>query len=61
MPLIAIGMPGPFEWVIIFGIVLLLFGARRIPEVFGSIGKGLKSFRDAQNEPLEDSDEVKPD
>ncbi|PSQ91487.1 MAG: twin-arginine translocase TatA/TatE family subunit, partial [Bacteroidetes bacterium SW_4_67_19] len=27
------GMPGPFELIIIFLVVLLVFGAKRIPEI----------------------------
>jgi len=50
MPLPAIGMPGPFELVVIFLIVLLLFGAGRVTQVFEAFGKGLRSFRDAQKE-----------
>lgn len=46
----AIGMPGPFEWVVIFLIVVVLFGAKRIPEIFDAMGKGLKTFRDAQRD-----------
>ncbi len=35
-----------FDKLLILGlIVLLLFGAKRIPEVFGSVGKGIKEFK----------------
>lgn len=37
-----IGFP---EIVIILLIVLLLFGAKRIPEIAGSFGKGIKEFK----------------
>jgi len=41
--------------VIIFLIILVVFGAGKLPQVFESFGKGMKSFRDAQKEddPLE--------
>jgi sec-independent protein translocase protein TatA len=42
--------------VIIFLIILVLFGAGKLPQVFESFGKGMKSFRDAQKE--EDTIEV---
>jgi sec-independent protein translocase protein TatA len=35
---------GPLEIVILLVIVLLLFGAKRIPEVGGSLGKGIRNF-----------------
>lgn len=46
----ALGMPGLPEMLVILVIVLLLFGAGRLPSVFRSLGEGLKSFRDAQRE-----------
>ena len=42
------GMIGPWELGIILVIVLILFGAGRLPQVFETFGKGIKSFRDAQ-------------
>ncbi|MBN2800066.1 MAG: twin-arginine translocase TatA/TatE family subunit [Deltaproteobacteria bacterium] len=57
MSVIALGMPGPFEWVFIFLIVIVLFGARRIPEIFEAMGKGVKTFRDAQREEPPSKDE----
>jgi sec-independent protein translocase protein TatA len=41
---LAIGMPGPFEWIIIAGIGLLVFG-KRLPEVGRSLGKGIVEFK----------------
>lgn len=43
-------MPGPAELLIILVIVLVLFGAGRIPEVFEALGVGLKKFREAQED-----------
>ena len=39
------GMPGGTELLIIFGIVILLFGAKKIPELAKGIGKGIKNFK----------------
>ncbi|MBD0402376.1 MULTISPECIES: twin-arginine translocase TatA/TatE family subunit [unclassified Flammeovirga] len=44
------GMPGGFEWVIIGLVVLLLFGAKRIPELARGIGSGIREFKDAKNQ-----------
>ncbi len=45
-----IGGIGPWEMAVVLVIVLILFGAGRLPQVFGSLGKGLKEFRDAQKD-----------
>ena len=34
-----------WEIAMIFVVVLLLFGARRIPEIAGSLGKGIREFK----------------
>src|SRR5688500_11195724 len=44
LPTLAIGMPGPFEWIIIAGLGLLIFG-KRLPEVGRSLGKGIVEFK----------------
>jgi sec-independent protein translocase protein TatA len=41
---------GPTELFIGLIIVLLLFGAKRIPEIAGSFGKGIKEFKKNMNE-----------
>lgn len=38
---------GPWELGIILVIVAMLFGVGRLPEVFGSVGKGIREFRKA--------------
>lgn len=40
-------MPGFSELVLILVIVLVVFGARRIPEIMGGVGKGIKDFKRA--------------
>src|SRR5687767_13146694 len=42
--LLAIGMPGGAEWIIIAAIGLLIFG-KRLPEVGRSLGKGIVEFK----------------
>ena len=44
---------GP-EILLIFLIVLLLFGAKRLPELFGSFGKSIREFKKATSEVEED-------
>lgn len=43
-------MPGPlsvWEIVIILAVLLLLFGAKRLPEMGRSLGSGMREFKDA--------------
>ena len=42
-----IGMPGMGEWVVIGLIVLVLFGAKKIPEFAKGLGRGIREFKDA--------------
>ena len=46
-----IGMP---ELIIILIIILIIFGAGKLPEIGSGIGKGIKNFKKATNEPLEE-------
>ena len=46
MQLLMFGTP---EILVIVLIILLLFGARRIPELMKGLGKGVKSFKDGMN------------
>ena len=38
---------GPTEIIILLVVVLLLFGAKRVPEIGRSVGKGMREFKDA--------------
>lgn len=40
---------GPFEIILIFAIMLLMFGAKRLPELAGGMGKGIRDFKRALN------------
>tara|TARA_B110000263_G_scaffold249034_1_gene265428 strand:- start:1975 stop:2151 length:177 start_codon:yes stop_codon:yes gene_type:complete len=43
-------MLGTTEVVVIVLVVLVLFGAKKIPEFAKGLGKGLKEFKDAKND-----------
>ena len=38
---------GPWEILLILIVVLILFGAKRLPELARGLGKGINEFRDA--------------
>ena len=40
-----IGGLGMGEMIVIFLVVLLLFGAKRLPEIGSSLGKGIREFK----------------
>ncbi len=48
------GMPGGTEWIVIFLAILLLFGAKRLPELAKGLGKSIREFKKATSE-VEDS------
>lgn len=57
MKLLLFGLGAP-EIILIALVVLLLFGAKKIPELMKGIGKGVKSFKDGVNG-LDDDDKSK--
>lgn len=50
MEMIILGMPGPYQIVLIIVVILLLFGGRKIPELMRGLGSGIKEFKDATKE-----------
>ena len=48
--------PSHWEVLVIFLVVLLLFGARRIPEMAQGLGKGIREFRKAVKDVKEEVD-----
>ena len=52
------GVPSMPELLIILAIVVLLFGAKKIPDLAKGIGKGIKSFKSEMKEDEVESSEV---
>lgn len=48
-----------WEILLIVGVVLLLFGGKKIPELMKGLGRGVKEFKDGMNNP--DGDTKKPE
>src|SRR5208283_771323 len=44
----------PFEWILIILVIVLFFGAKKIPEIAQGFGKGIREFRKASRDIQED-------
>jgi sec-independent protein translocase protein TatA len=44
------GTISPFHWLIVLLVIVLLFGAKKIPELAKGLGQGIKEFKKASNE-----------
>jgi sec-independent protein translocase protein TatA len=44
----------PFEWILIILVIVLFFGAKKIPEIAQGFGKGIREFRKASKDIQED-------
>ena len=49
---------GPLELVLILVIVFIIFGAGKLPQIFGSVGKAIRNFRESQNGTDEEEEKV---
>ena len=50
----SIGFP---ELIVILVIIILIFGANRLPEIGRGIGKGIRNFKDATKDGINDHDQ----
>jgi sec-independent protein translocase protein TatA len=50
LPCIALSLPGPGEWIPILLVVMLFFGAKRLPDLARSLGKSLSEFKKGREE-----------
>lgn len=50
MNTILLGFIGPWQIALIVGIVLLLFGGKKIPQLMKGVGSGIKEFKDGMKE-----------
>lgn len=45
---------GTTELLLIAGVALLIFGGKKVPELMKGLGKGVQSFKQGMNEPMEE-------
>jgi len=67
---LAFGMPGPTEWIWIAVVLVLLFGARKLPELARAMGSSVTQFKkglkdetkllDEPEEPAEPGERTEP-
>jgi sec-independent protein translocase protein TatA len=50
---------GPWEWIIILVIVLIIFGAGKLPQIGDGVGKAIKNFKKATNDEVEKTETEK--
>ena len=61
MTTLFLGGIGTGEIILIVLAILLLYGGKKLPELMRGMGKGVKEFKDAMNEPAGDKKEEKPE
>jgi sec-independent protein translocase protein TatA len=49
MTFAGIGFAGPWELIAILVLVLIVFGAGKLPKVLGQMGKGVKAFKEGMD------------
>lgn len=52
---------GTTELIIILVLVMIIFGAGKLPQVGGALGKGLRNFKDGIKEGDEEKSEEEPE
>lgn len=50
---------GPTELIILLVIVLILFGANRVPQLMKGMGEGIRNFKSGMNEEPKETKETK--
>lgn len=58
MDILLFSMPGGMELILVVLLIVLLFGAKKIPELMKGLGSGIKEFKKASN--VETEDETAP-
>lgn len=56
---VLLGIPGPWQVILIVLVVLLLFGGRKIPELMRGLGQGMKEFKKATKDDKSEPEEKK--
>lgn len=62
-PLLGLGLItfGVAEAVLVFGILMLLFGAKKLPDLARGLGSGIRNFKGELEAPPDDGDDEQRD
>lgn len=52
---------GPGEWLVVLGVVVLLFGAKKLPELARSLGRASAEFRKGAREGQRNEETASPE
>ncbi len=52
------GTMSPLHWAIVLLVIVLLFGAKKIPELAKGLGQGIKEFKKASSEATKELNEA---
>jgi sec-independent protein translocase protein TatA len=55
-----LGSIGPTELILILLIVIIIFGAKKLPDLGKSVGEGIKNFKKSMNEAKDDNKDNTP-
>ena len=55
-----LGSIGPTELLLILLIVIIIFGARKLPDLGKSLGEGIKNFKKSMHSAQEDEEDKSP-
>ena len=50
-----VGLENPFHLLVLLFLILVLFGAKRLPEMGRSLGTGMREFKDSVTRPAAES------
>ncbi len=59
MLVLPLGVIGPWQWVIIALVIILLFGGKKIPELMRGLGKGVKEFKNGMQDAEREMNDIR--
>jgi len=57
---VAMGSFSLMHWIVVLAIILILFGAGKLPRVMGDFAKGIKAFKAGMKEEEEEAENAAP-
>lgn len=57
--MIVLGIPGGWQIALVILAIVILFGGKKIPELFKGVGEGMKEFKKATKDTLDEDEKDK--